>query len=758
MAAKRARAAALLGLALAACATPTAVPSAPALAPAARVAPIPPDDADRAAAALAAAALAGDRARADAELARLETLDAARVAAHDARSGLVPVARDLRAATLGDRRVERAVTQALLDAGDLDPALEARLEIQEADDPLALADARMRDSRWSAFARAFNAIAEPVGRSLLTAVLAPYRLGYSLFSYGVGLYAREPLAMQERQALAQWQRFLELHPNAPEAAELRAKVDRARVELARTLAARELAAGEQALREERADVAVVHADRALRLLPEDPDALDLEGVASARAESLRRARERSAQASADARAAQLDAAERELLGALLDPSADLAGAAQRAREGEPSKRLRETARYVAAIATAEAGREDQSLDALERAAARDDEGAAIARHARSWLESPELSPYRAYRRERWRNRRQLALFVVAGPWFRGPPDRGLPAPVEWLLDLPALPQVLLGSPIRLLQLPWTDPMPAELAAAIQAKRYLARFPRGEHAGEVAAWLGDFEADRGNAIGALHAARLAPAPDAAELRELEEAAAAQALEVASGERSRALRFRMYRDLLREFPDTASARTAGIAFREELLDATPQRVRISRGFLVENPAVAGPLGLGLSPQLLDGDASNGELHPDGVTLLGGGEIEVAYRAPGRDEKAAPESRREPISSEALARVVSLVDETALRNSLLDSDDAYLADAQRDVFFERARLELGDDPAARVGASASFSYRGMRERYGMVRARESILPFDLVLQGSLWDFSLGAFPRWRAPRETPDAYLYR
>jgi hypothetical protein len=58
----------------------------------------------------------------------------------------------------------------------------------------------------------------------------------------------------------------------------------------------------------------------------------------------------------------------------------------------------------------------------------------------------------------------------------------------------------------------------------------------------------------------------------------------------------------------------------------------------------------------------------------------------------------------------------------------------------------------------AESNFSYTGMRERYGMVRSRESILPFDLVIQGSLADLSLGAFPRIRTPRETPDAYLYR
>jgi len=31
-------------------------------------------------------------------------------------------------------------------------------------------------------------------------------------------------------------------------------------------------------------------------------------------------------------------------------------------------------------------------------------------------------------------------------------------------------------------------------------------------------------------------------------------------------------------------------------------------------------------------------------------------------------------------------------------------------------------------------------------------------LVLQGSFDDLRLGAFPRWRAPEQTPDAFLYR
>jgi hypothetical protein len=49
-------------------------------------------------------------------------------------------------------------------------------------------------------------------------------------------------------------------------------------------------------------------------------------------------------------------------------------------------------------------------------------------------------------------------------------------------------------------------------------------------------------------------------------------------------------------------------------------------------------------------------------------------------------------------------------------------------------------------------------MRERYNMVRSRESILPVEIVISGSLPDLGLGAFPRIRMPKETPDAVLFR
>jgi hypothetical protein len=170
------------------------------------------------------------------------------------------------------------------------------------------------------------------------------------------------------------------------------------------------------------------------------------------------------------------------------------------------------------------------------------------------------------------------------------------------------------------------------------------------------------------------------------------------------------------------------------------------------------VAGGQGLGLSPALLDEEPGNGELHPDGVALVGALAIQVSYLAESGDEDDPAVEITEEISEARLARLAAQIEEATLRNELVDPDDTLDPDAQRDLFLERARFGLTHTPDPRSLARSEYVYRGVRERYGVVRARESLLPFELVLQGSLSDLSLGAFPRIREPRRTPDAVLYR
>jgi hypothetical protein len=187
------------------------------------------------------------------------------------------------------------------------------------------------------------------------------------------------------------------------------------------------------------------------------------------------------------------------------------------------------------------------------------------------------------------------------------------------------------------------------------------------------------------------------------------------------------------------------------------ATPQRIRVSRAFLREHPELAGPEGLALRPELLDGELANGELQRRGVTFLGGLVLELAFVNGSGDEDDEPVVRREQISEERLARAVALLEEASLRSARLDPDLEEEPDADRDLFFERARLGLADAPDPRATAESTYVFESARERHGLVRARESILPVDLVLQVSGTDLGLGAFPRVRPPKPTPDAILY-
>jgi hypothetical protein len=293
--------------------------------------------------------------------------------------------------------------------------------------------------------------------------------------------------------------------------------------------------------------------------------------------------------------------------------------------------------------------------------------------------------------------------------------------------------------------------------AVFARRALAREPDGERADELREWLVKHEERRGNPVGALAVAEGAPVPDAKKVAKLRRKAAEQMLEFALEKPDLPTRVALLRKIGREYEGTPAAAEAIDELRRTMREATPQHIRISRGFLQENPEIIGPAGLALRAGLLDGDGANGELHPDGVTLLAGDAIEVAYLPESGDPRDEPVRRREHVSEARVARLVAALEEASLRNARKDRDYPIEFDADRDLFFERARLGLAGQAHPSPEARSSYTFLGMRERYGLVRKRESILPVELVVQGSLQDLALGAFPRIRMPRPTPDAFLY-
>ncbi len=748
----------LVALLLAACATPSAPPLGSPLEPLPSVGAQVPDEPDRVARDLARLALAGEQEDAERELSRLEGIESGLREADAPATGLVPVARDLLNATLDDPIAYRRASEALLERDDLSPALERRLEEAVADDPLALADRRIRDSRMEITARVFNAIVQPLARTATAGYRGLYGLARSLLNLLITQHMQDEFNFRERQALVHWKAFLETHPDAPEAAEIVARTEEAQRAWLRTRRDRALRSARRALEAERWDVALLLAARAAEYVPEDRSAAR---IARRAGHELARARaEQRRSLAADAAPLAEPAAARDLALALLLPDGDVAGAARALREAAPEGPLADEAAFAEALALAEspgAGAERDAWRALERLAGRSPRRSNMARHAAAWVEDPSQNPYRAFDRARRRDRLERTGWVLLGPLAWGPIHRDLPRPLEWLIDLPSFAQAFTSFPNRLVRYPWLKPWPFGRVPAVHARQYLARRPDGARTREVARWLADWEARRGNQVAAYEVARQAGLGASQEAR-LRERAAEQALEAASSETRPDLRNGLLRRIAREFQGTEAAEEAGRRAREEIARYSTQGIRVSRGFLRENPRVAGPEGLGLRPGLLDGDPANGELHPDGVILAGGRVLEFHFLPESGDKGDEPVIRRQKVSDERLSRLVALLDETARHNFRVDSDAVLDDDAGRDLYFERARLGVADDPDRRSAARSSYAFLGMRERYGLVRSREPLLPFDLVVQASLPDLSLAAFPRLRAPKPTPDAFLYR
>jgi len=678
---------------------------------------------------------------------------------------LIPIAIDLRNATLDDPIAHRDASRKLRKRRGLDPRLESRLDQTIADDPLRLANRRQFDGWHRLWARSFNAVSEPLGNSLITGfVLAPFQLANSIIHYFADFSNTEPLSPTGRQALVLRQNFLAKHPDTEWTEKLEKKVARNSLRLEKTLAQRRARLAGHLLDSDRPDLAAYQAGVAL-------DILDLHPKAHRRLRRRAQSTERKARAQLD----EIDRNETAALQASPAPTghrdlefrlsaALLSGSiAFDALEAPIAAYLEagggaDKIEFVRAIAQRENGFEAEARTRLARLAARRDDLSCMARHARALLEDEWQNPYPAFERLRRQATRDELAWRLAGEWVNRPRYPNLPGPVGYLVDAPTIAMTIILAPLRAFISPWNGGPDFKRAAVLAGYRYLQRFPDGIEQSEVLDWLYEYETDRERFGRALRLADLIPDFDPEERDELvEKTAEARRASVDRLDR-RDQRSSLLKGVAREFPDSEPGHAAGLQAREEAEDSSAQHIRITRSFLLENPTVAGPNGLGLNPRLLNDDPADGELHPEGVVLRGGRTLEIRLIAEGADDDDPPESRLRRVGKQRLMQVAARLNEAVHRNSLIDHDARQELDARRDVYLERAGHGLTEDADLRPAAESSFVYQSLRERYGLVRGRDSILPFDLVFRASLADFGLGAFPRWRSPPQTPDVFLYR
>jgi pentatricopeptide repeat protein len=109
--------------------------------------------------------------------------------------------------------------------------------------------------------------------------------------------------------------------------------------------------------------------------------------------------------------------------------------------------------------------------------------------------------------------------------------------------------------------------------------------------------------------------------------LQEQAGQAILNMAKKSEHREQKENYLRTVVEQYPTTKAAHEAAPLLRELSLPAN-RGLRLTKAFLREHEELVGPRGLGLKPELLDGDVDNVELADEGITLLGSGEIALQF----------------------------------------------------------------------------------------------------------------------------------
>ncbi len=305
----------------------------------------------------------------------------------------------------------------------------------------------------------------------------------------------------------------------------------------------------------------------------------------------------------------------------------------------PKSPLAPGARYAAAMAADLGGRRADARDTLDDLA---DEKSALGRHAHALLESPEWSRLDALAAAERSHTKDVAKYVVLG----GVDGRGALYTAAKIggSSGAAAPSLgianVLGMMTRAYQAWRRDPA-SNQKIIDRGEELLAREPNSPDAADVHARLADAYERDGNYARALLHLRALPDAKASRIEDLENKLADRMLEDAGRHGDDPVRLGA---VVQYLGDTKAAATA----REKLEKASAGGLTVSREVLAASPSVAGPSGLAIDPALLDGDAANGELADDGVTLRD--RVLVLSLV---DGKKPPRTDSIPLDPEAYAR---------------------------------------------------------------------------------------------------------
>jgi len=158
----------------------------------------------------------------------------------------------------------------------------------------------------------------------------------------------------------------------------------------------------------------------------------------------------------------------------------------------------------------------------------------------------------------------------------------------------------------------------------EGEKYIHDTPPEERNPEVYTTLADAYEKEGQLNKAISYYKLAGEED--RIPQLQERAGDSILELVKQSEHQSQKESYLQTLLTEYPETQAARKAAAQLRD-LHRPENRGLQLSKAFLKENRELIGPQGLGLKPDLFDGDPDNVEMTDEGITFLPSGE--VAFR---------------------------------------------------------------------------------------------------------------------------------
>ncbi|MPZ75452.1 MAG: hypothetical protein GEU77_02925, partial [Deltaproteobacteria bacterium] len=549
---------------------------------------------------------------------------------HGSSTGLADHAQDLINNTIQDRdRYLAAQREALKNSSS--PERKKYLQSIIEEDDLTRAERLTRQNSVNQWGGFFNRLLSSVD---LVGVASGNYIGAAAETAIGQIYSLldSEMPIEERRALVRHRDHLKRYPNDPRNREIIKEIEELEKKQKTALVRKQVRHSKQAAKQSDVDEALFYAEIASYFDTQSQVAqAELQKTSQLYLEQVEQQRQGLLAQPENPGTAEQREDLRGLLQALSlrDPEqiAQQAAALEKKYSGKP---LADAARDASSVALEMQGRHDEAKNMIARLA-RSAKNPAVRKRAAALLESSEYNLLATFYNARSERRMESIKYVVLGEdllkknvlYAAGAVAAAGPAGA---VTLGAANALMIGN--NLVNVLTNNPISAQpvIDAGVA---YVRNHPHSGNATEVYKVLADAYEERGMTDIAIGYHELAGTPKE-KLSSLKERAAKAMLSAATKSKGRRTQEYYLTRLIDQYPESFAA-TEATQKLAELARSDNQGLRMSKHFLMENPELVGPQGLGLKSSLFDRNPHNMELADRGINLTSDNEILIYYHTP-------------------------------------------------------------------------------------------------------------------------------